>query len=187
MANNCLIALGANLPTSTRTPLELLEYALKVLEDESFDLTAVSRWYKSPAFPAGSGPDYINGVAAIRTLKHANDVLRRLNEIESELGRIRKDRWGARVCDLDLLTCNQEVLPDLETYTFWRGLPLKQQMSDVPTELILPHPRIQDRPFVLIPMRDVAPDWQHPATGETIDDLIDALPPEILTEIEAAD
>lgn len=178
MVNKCHVALGANLATSTRTPLEVLGYALRLLEGESFDLAALSKWYSTPAFPAGSGPDYVNAVAAFDTNLDATGVLQHLNSIEASLGRVRHKRWDARVCDLDLLNFDTDIVPDLETYMYWRDMSLDMQLKTSPTELILPHPRLQDRAFVLIPLRDVAPDWKHPVTGAMISDLIDDLLPE---------
>ncbi len=175
MINNCFVALGANLPTSTRTPAGLLRYALKILEDESLYVAEVSRWYQTPAFPSGSGPDYVNAVAKLQTRLEPHEVLARLAETEEACGRKREGRWGARVCDLDLLSFGDRILPDLKTHNDWVQLPLEAQMKETPCELILPHPRIQDRAFVLVPLKDVAPDWRHPVTGQGIDALISEL------------
>jgi len=101
MVANCLVALGANLPTSTRAPIEHLRYALEVLEGESVSLAALSLWYSTPAFPVGSGPDYVNAVAKFKTGLDAYELIELLSKTERKLGRIREDRWGARVCDLD--------------------------------------------------------------------------------------
>jgi len=99
-----------------------------------------------------------------------------LHEVEKNAGRIRKKRWGTRPLDLDLLAQENCVLPNPETFLRWRNMPLSAQLEETPDEIILPHPRITDRGFVLIPMRDVMPDWVHPVTGETLDQLISALP-----------
>jgi 2-amino-4-hydroxy-6-hydroxymethyldihydropteridine diphosphokinase len=176
MTRNCLIALGANLPTTTRTPLEVLKHALRLMKSESIDVKSVSLWYVTPAFPPGSGPDYVNAVAKIETDLTADQTLNRLADIEIELGRVRTQRWGARVCDLDLLSYERAILPDLKTQAYWQNLPLEAQLRETPEQLILPHPRMTERAFVLIPLRDVAPDWVHPVSNRTLTDLIDALP-----------
>lgn len=187
MVANCLVALGANLPTSTRAPIEHLRYALEVLEGESVSLAALSLWYSTPAFPVGSGPDYVNAVAKFKTGLDAYELIELLSKTERKLGRIREDRWGARVCDLDLLSFEDRILPDIQTYQKWLDLPLDRQKSETPSELILPHPRIQDRAFVLIPLRDVEPNWVHPVSGQTIDALIAALDESDLQAIRPMD
>jgi len=171
------------LHSSTATPMETLRLSLKLFKDESVNVAAVSDWYQTPAFPVGSGPDFVNGAASLETILSPEQLLLEMARIEAELGRERKDRWGARVCDLDLISYGEPVLPDAETFEKWRALPLEAQMRETPEDLILPHPRLQDRAFVLIPMRDVAPDWLHPATGETLDELIDALPEKDVSDI----
>lgn len=175
---NCHIALGANLPTPIGTPMETLENALKLFERESLAVLFPSPWYQSPAFPTGSGPDFVNGVVTVQTNLTPVATMAALHRIEQSLGRSRRDRWEARVCDLDLLTYGDEVLPDGATHDMWRDLPLEAQKTETPDTLVLPHPRLQDRAFVLVPLRDVAPDWVHPRTGQGIDALIDALAPE---------
>jgi len=132
MVANCLVALGANLPTSTRAPIEHLRYALEVLEGESVSLAALSLWYSTPAFPVGSGPDYVNAVAKFKTGLDAYELIELLSKTERKLGRIREDRWGARVCDLDLLSFEDRILPDIQTYQKWLDLPLDRQKSETP-------------------------------------------------------
>ena len=180
LTNTCHIALGASLPHAAVTPLENLKLGLKRLEEQSIDVRKISHWYESPAFPKGAGPDYVNAVAEVETKLSAEDLLRALHSVEFQLGRTREERWGARTCDLDLLTFGDAVLPDEATYLRWRDLALSEQINSVPEELIVPHPRLEDRAFVLLPLRDVAPDWRHPVSGTSIDDLIDNLPSEAL-------
>ena len=99
-----------------------------------------------------------------------------LHTVEHEFGRQRLERWGARVLDLDLLACGQAIYPDVTTQRTWVALAEDRRSQDVPQELILPHPRLQDRAFVLCPVMDICPEWQHPVLKKTISQLCDSLP-----------
>jgi 2-amino-4-hydroxy-6-hydroxymethyldihydropteridine diphosphokinase len=84
-------------------------------------------------------------------------------------------RWGQRTLDLDLIAFDDVVSPDLETYEVWRDLAPDVQKMRAPTDLILPHPRVQDRAFVLVPMLDVAGDWVHPVSGLSVQRMLDSI------------
>ncbi|MEH6739811.1 MAG: 2-amino-4-hydroxy-6-hydroxymethyldihydropteridine diphosphokinase, partial [Sulfitobacter sp.] len=81
----------------------------------------------------------------------------------------------ARTLDLDIIAVGSQVLPDAQTHQYWRELPLDKQETITPQELILPHPRLAERAFVLVPLLDIAPEWRHPITGVTIRQMHDAL------------
>lgn len=173
-----LVSLGSN----DGNPLATITAALDVLREKFSDLTE-SRLYQTEAYPAGSGPDFINGAVAFRTLLAPQDILAVLYGIEQDFGRTRTKRWGQRTLDLDLIGCGDAILPDQAIYDYWRTLPLEAQKTDAPNDLILPHPRVQDRLFVLVPLADVAPDWVHPHFGQTISDLIAPYPMTARAEI----
>lgn len=180
-----LIALGANLPFDGNTPEQTLRLALKTFPCVNLASPTASRFFATPCFPAGAGPDYVNGAALLQVEKamSAEQLLSRLHQVEAMFGRERKQRWGMRTLDIDLLALGDTILPDAATQTRWRRLDPALQATRTPEGLILPHPRLQDRAFVLVPLNDVAPDWQHPLLGLTVAEMMAALPAEELAEM----
>lgn len=170
-----LVALGANLPLLGQPPEVTLRNALGLILNEMVHIRAVSRFFRSAAYPAGSGPDYVNAVAMLDVQIDADALLAHLHAVEEQIGRTRVSRWEARVVDLDLLGHGESVLPDAETEMAWRTLPRAEQTRAAPDRLILPHPRIADRAFVLVPLADVAPAWVHPVTGCGVKEMLAAL------------
>lgn len=183
MSRKTLIALGSNEFSVWGNARDtVLKATIRVAELASSGPDC-SSLYTTPAFPAGSGPAYVNAVMAIATDQNPQELLVALHRIETEAGRVRKTRWGQRTLDLDLIAVGDCVLPDAEGYMYWRDLPLDAQMSQAPTQLVLPHPRMQDRAFVMVPLCDVAPDWVHPVTGLTARAICAALPAQDRAEV----
>ncbi len=187
VSKTALIALGANVPSAAGSPRRTLEEALSFLDRRGIRVAARSRWYASPAYPPGAGPDFVNGAAVLETGLSPDALLAALHAVERALGRDRRRRWAPRVCDLDLLACGDALLPDPETHAAWRDLAPGAQATETPEGLILPHPRLQDRGFVLAPLAEIAPDWIHPALGLSVRDLLAALPPGALAGLDPID
>lgn len=150
------IGVGANLtPDGYDSPRAGCSAALDRLADYGIDLVAMSRWYESAPVPMSDQPWYLNAVAMATTSLAAAETLACLHEIEAKFGRVRGVRNAARVLDLDLIDFGGLV--------------------NCEPGLLLPHPRMHERAFVLRPLQELAPDWRHPISGASIECLVMAL------------
>jgi 2-amino-4-hydroxy-6-hydroxymethyldihydropteridine diphosphokinase len=126
------------------------------LAQEAGKIMARSRFYISAPMPISAQPWYVNAIVSIETQFQPEALLALLHRIETRLGRVRREKNEARVIDLDLLDYNGFI-------------------RDKPP--ILPHPRMQERAFVLLPLAEIAPGWKHPVLGLPVEQLIARLPP----------
>lgn len=180
---NAVIAAGSNLSSRDIISESIVSKAISEVGRLAGCPPLISGFYRTPAFPVGSGPDFVNAAFSIDWTGTPEELLTLLHEVEAEAGRTRTHRWEARVLDLDLVAFGDSVRPDPETQTAWRRLSPDQAASCTPDRLILPHPRLQDRGFVLVPMADIVPDWVHPLTGLTVAQMLEAMPASELADI----
>lgn len=167
-----LVGIGANLPSPRfGSPQATCEAALGCMAAAGIRVVARSRWYRTTPVPVSSQPSYVNGVARVTTDFDPGGLLSALLGIERKIGRERGEKNAARMIDLDLLAYDDAVS---------EGSPPGPGAGDTPC---LPHPRLHERAFVLLPLRDIAPDWHHPVTGEGLEDLIQALDPAHKVEV----
>ena len=148
--SNVFIALGGNIGDVRTT----FDSACAML-NKHCAIISKSKLYQTPALVdegAEPQPDYWNAVVhAVTTLAPA-DLLAEMHRIEAAHGRERKARWGSRTLDLDLLDYEGFISED--------------------SALTLPHPELQHRLFVLQPLQDVIPNWIHPVSGQSVQDML---------------
>lgn len=181
--NLALVALGSNVTSTFGSPRETMAGAINKLTREGIVIRQTSRFYSTPCFPAGAGPDYVNAAISVHTTLGPPEFLQVLHGIEAHFGRERIERWGQRTLDLDLIAFGDLIAPDPETFEVWRALPADLQKMRAPDQLILPHPRMQDRAFVLVPLNDVAPDWRHPVFGRTVAEMMALLDKDEIAQV----
>lgn len=169
---DALVAFGANLPSEGRTPVETVTAAMDHLAQIVPGDVSRSRLFETPAFPPGSGPEFVNSAMRFGWDGSATELLAVLHRVEGQFGRTRTERWEARRIDLDLIALGDEILPDADTQADWMALPVEEAAQRAPDQLILPHPRVAERSFVLVPLADVAPDWVHPVTGLSVTQML---------------
>ena len=174
--NKCLISFGANLPGPFGNPSQTLQSVIEELRVHGFIISKRSRYYSSPAFPDASKPKFLNTCLELKVAHEALDVLDFLKFIEKKMGRRKNSRWESRICDLDLLSFDNLVFPSIKIFYKWYNMPLNRQIIEQPDQLLLPHPRLQDRAFVLKPLMDFAEDWIHPVTYLSVKEMFEALP-----------
>ncbi|HKJ00035.1 MAG TPA: 2-amino-4-hydroxy-6-hydroxymethyldihydropteridine diphosphokinase [bacterium] len=154
MTLTAYVGLGSNIE-----PEANLRAAIALLEAEpGLRVTAVSPVYRTPPWGPVPQDPYLNAVLALETEFAPEDLLTRLLAIETRRGRDRSPqavRWGPRTLDLDLLLCGDAVIAT--------------------ERLTLPHPRLAERAFVLVPLCDLAPDLRHPVLGRRMRELLSAV------------
>ena len=142
-----LVALGSNLNGGFGSSKALLAAALEGFPSAGLEVLNRSSWWRSASWPDPSAPDYLNGVAIVKTTLSPSQVMQALKGLETWFGRAPDARNAPRTLDLDLIAHGRLVLAG--------------------DDLIVPHPRAAERLFVIGPLAEIAPDWVHPVSGET--------------------
>lgn len=169
-----LIALGGNLHGRWGAPERTLARAMRQLADsQTVHPVRLSRLWRSAPYGGLRQPAFVNAVALVRTSLSPHALLKLLAAVERAAGRRRGVAWGARTLDLDLIDhAGRIVRPCGAGRLGGAGAQHRLQRKG----LILPHPGLRHRVFVLLPLAEVRPDWRHPATGETMAGLLAQLP-----------
>ena len=161
-ANYVYLAIGSNLGNRIRniqkSKFELECFNIKILKSSSH--------YISKSWPNALMPMYVNIIVKVKTNLTPLEILKICNLIESKLGRIRSKKNSPRTCDIDIIDYNGKILRKKNN------------------KLILPHPRMTRRNFVLLPLFEVNKSWKHPKLKINIVDLINSLPIKDLTSIK---
>jgi len=162
LANSAYLAIGSNLGNKITnieiTKVELEKYKIKILKSSSN--------YMSESWPDPSMPKYINIIIKIKTSLVPLELLKICNLIELKLGRTRGKKNIPRTCDIDIIDFDKKILYEKNS------------------QLILPHPRMNKRNFVLLPLFEVDKSWKHPKSNINIVDLINSLPVKDLRSIK---
>ena len=138
-----LIGIGGNLESAQfGPPRDTLAAALAALKEKRIRILTRSGWYRTEPVPRSDQPWFVNAVVSLATELGAKDLLNALQATERQFGRVRGEPNAPRILDLDILDYQGEVMDT--------------------TSLVLPHPRLHERRFVLIPIAEIAPDWRHP-------------------------
>lgn len=147
--NTAFLHLGSN----EGNRLEMIKNAISMIENKIGKVTDKSALYETEAWGLKDQPDFINQAIKVSTTLSASDTLNLCKSIEADLGGIKKEKWGQRSIDIDLL--------------FWNDSVMKND------NLTLPHPHIENRNFVLIPLMEIAGDYIHPVLNKTIEEIFD--------------
>lgn len=157
------LGLGGNLDCDTYgSPRRTCGAALELLEQRNINIVAHSKWYESAPVPISDQPWFVNGVVGVKTTLSPQDLVASVLDVEADLGRRRSVPNAARTIDIDVLAYNDQIISG--------------QDQDDTSDVMIPHPRMHLRAFVLLPLADIAPDWVHPRSGAYISDLINVLP-----------
>lgn len=149
---NVYLLLGSNLGDRKR----LLEDAIVQIGIEIGTVFAISSYYETAAWGKSDQPSFLNVAVGVGTLFSPLEVLEKALHIEQELGRVRHEKWGSRLIDIDVILYDDQVV-------------------DLDLQLQIPHPQMQYRKFVLEPLAEIAGNHVHPVLKKTVSEILDTL------------
>ena len=154
-----LLGLGSNLPSSFGDRFENLNLAVSYLELYKIKIIKKSSFYETPSYPDIKNPKFINIVVKVSTYLSPEDLASVLIRVEKKLERNRKKKNEPRTCDIDIIDYKSMII----------------NTKHKNKKLIIPHQKLESRNFVLFPLEEIAPNWQHPKTKEFISTIISKL------------
>jgi 2-amino-4-hydroxy-6-hydroxymethyldihydropteridine diphosphokinase len=144
----CALSLGSNMGNR----LENIRRGAELLDGRTGKITAKSEVYETAPWGVESQPRFLNACVLLETELPPRGLLSETQTIERELGRVARERWGPREIDIDILTYGDMLLNE--------------------EKLVIPHPLMCERAFVLVPLLDIARDFMHPSGGTSIDEFL---------------
>jgi len=162
LVNQAYLAIGSNLGNKIRN----IDIAKFELEKNKIKILKSSSNYISESWPNSDNPNYINNIIKIKTSLAPLELLKICNMIETKLGRVRSKKNAPRTCDIDIIDYDKKIL------------------NEKNNKLILPHPRMSKRNFVLLPLFEVEKSWKHPKSKINIVNLVNSLPIKDLRSIK---
>ncbi len=141
---NVFLLLGSNLGNRQG----YLQKAIDLIETELGTVAKKSSIYETEAWGKTDEPNYLNQVVQVNTMLSARQILDNILQIETRMGRVREEKWGSRIIDIDILFYKQDIINE--------------------PGLIVPHPELHNRRFTLEPLSEIAPDLEHPILKKSI-------------------
>jgi len=154
-----LLGLGSNLTSDFGDRFRNIELAISYIEANDIKVLKKSSYYETPSYPDKKQPKFINVVIAISSNLEIADLITILISIELRLGRRRSLKNDPRTCDIDIIDFDGQIMNFRHKDSFFS----------------VPHEKVSYRNFVLIPLKEIIPDWRHPKTKENISKLVDQL------------
>jgi 2-amino-4-hydroxy-6-hydroxymethyldihydropteridine diphosphokinase len=150
--NTVYLLLGSNLGDREG----MINKATALISEKIGKVIAKSSMYETEPWGKTDQPGFINLALEVQSPLTAHSILKEALEIEKQLGRVRIERWGSRIIDIDIIFFNEEAI-------------------HIKEELTIPHPEMQNRKFVLEPLREIAPNVKHPILNQTVKELYETL------------